>query len=118
VKEMATTMEFNAPPQFNAVTNGKATSVTLAAWDYCQLLICANVTDPTLWPPGYEDAARAFATVRRLEAQCITEHGAWDWETLSAEEQDEYDSALCDLSNAEGGGKPWEQYLAERGLTE
>ncbi len=111
--EMETTIDFDVSPKFNSVTNGKATRVTLEAWDYCRLLIRANVTDPALWPTGYEEAARAFATVRRLEAKCIAEHGEWDWEKLSPEEQDEYDSAVAVLSYAEGRGRPLEEVFAE-----
>ncbi len=110
---MEATIDFNAPPQFDSFANSKATRVTLQAWDYCSLLIRANITDHALWPPGYEDTARAFAAVRRLEAKCIAEHGEWDWEKLSPEEQDEYDSAVAVLSYAEGRGRPLEEVFAE-----
>lgn len=83
-------------PQFELDSTGKPASVRLATQDYVRLLIEANVTDPALWPPGYEQGARLLTRIREIEAECVRQHGVFDWEFLSESLQDEYDD-LCAL---------------------
>jgi predicted transcriptional regulator len=52
-------------------------------------------------------------TIRRIEAECIAQHGEWDWELLPEDVQDEYDGACVKLSLMEGPGRPWTEFLAE-----
>ncbi|MBV9851853.1 MAG: hypothetical protein JO250_19475 [Armatimonadetes bacterium] len=72
--------------------------VTLRAADYVALLVQAGVTDPALWPPERREGAAALARVRQIEADCTAQQGAFDWERLPPELQNEYDrlSALLD----------------------
>ena len=83
-------------PRFSTDISGKPTGVTLSAVAYITLLVQANVTDPSLWPPGMEEGATALRHVREIEAECIGQHGEFDWEKLTEGVQDEYDN-LCVL---------------------
>jgi len=93
---MATSRTLPKRPQFEIDPAGKPTSVRLETAAYIQLLVGANITDPDLWPPGMEEGAKALARIRQIEAECIAQHGEFDWEKLPPDVQDEYD-ALCAL---------------------
>lgn len=93
------------PPQFTTDADGKATGVRLDAAAYVSLLVRANAMDPALWPPGMERGALALARVREIEAACAAEHGAFDWEELPAELQDEYDSLCIELDSLQDTGE-------------
>lgn len=90
------------PPTFTTDANGRPTAVRLDPPAYIDLLVRANVTDRALWPPGAEHGAQALARIREIEAACIAEHGAFDFDKLPAALQDDYDAlclqldALCD----------------------
>ncbi|MBM4041567.1 MAG: hypothetical protein FJ290_23960 [Planctomycetes bacterium] len=104
-------------PQFTTDGDGKATAVRLDAVGYMALLVRANVTDPALWPPGMERGAEALARVRQIEADCIAQHGEFDWEKLPDNVQDEYDgfSALLDSIQDTGERIPLDDVLRELG---
>lgn len=80
-------------PKFTVDEKGKPV-VILDKVSYIALLVRGNVTDPSLWPPGTEKGAEALARIRQIEANCIAQHGEFDWEKLPAELKDEYD-ILC-----------------------
>lgn len=80
-------------PRFIVDEHGNFT-VMLDKASYIALLIRSNVTDPSYWPPGTEEGAKALSRIRQIEAECIEVHGEFDWEKLPPELQDEYD-ALC-----------------------
>jgi len=82
-------------PKFATDEQGKSV-VVLDRASYIALLIRGNVTDPSYWPPGTEEGARALARIRQIEHECIAKYGEFDWEKLPPEVQDEYD-ALCSL---------------------
>lgn len=79
-------------PRFSP--QGKPVKVILDIPTYIDLLVQANVTDPSLWPPAMKEGASALARIRQIEAECIAQHGEFDWEKLPESVQDEYDS-LC-----------------------
>ena len=108
-------LEFNYPPQFATGPNGKPTSVTLDVKTYIRLLVWSNVTDPALWPPGFQDGAAALARVRQVETSCMAQEGEFDWEKLPPEVQDEYDvlCVLLDRLQDPDGWVTWEDYKAE-----
>ena len=81
-------------PQFKVDVTGKPTSVMMEAADYIKLLIRADITDHSLWPPGMEYAADTLERIRQIESDCIKQHGEFDWEKLPEDLQDEYD-ILC-----------------------
>ena len=83
-------------PQFSTDASDKPTEVTLSTIAYITLLVRANVTAPSLWPPGMEEGAAALRRVREIEAECIRQHGEFDWEKLKETVQDEYGN-LCAL---------------------
>ena len=85
-------------PQFTTDARGRPVGVKLDTVAYVTLLVRANVTDPALWPPGMQRGAEALARVRQIEADCVAQHGEFDWEKLPEAVQDEYDalSALLD----------------------
>ena len=89
-----TTIAFR--PKFSTDVLGKPTGVTLSTAAYITLLVQANATDSSLWPPGMEEGATSLRRVREIEAECIGQHGAFDWERLEEAVQDEYDK-LCAL---------------------
>jgi hypothetical protein len=91
-----TSLELKSPPQFTTDAEGKPTAVTLGTAAYIQLLVRANVMDPALWPPGMEEGAAWLARVREIEAECVAQHGEFDWEELPEAVQDEHDH-LCSL---------------------
>ncbi|MEN3001135.1 MAG: hypothetical protein ABDI19_04745 [Armatimonadota bacterium] len=93
---MVTSQALPKPPQFEIDSAGKPTAVRLETAAYIQLLVRANITDPAFWPPGMEAGAEALARIREIEAECIAQHGEFDWEKLPSSIQDEYD-ALCAL---------------------
>lgn len=65
---------------------------------YVNLLVKAGVTNPEQWPEGLRDGAVWLARIREIEAQGREQNGEWDWELLSPELQDEYDSACSALN--------------------
>src|SRR6185436_3290912 len=67
-------------------------TVTLPSGEYMRLLVRANDTDPSHWPEGARQGAELLVRIRQIEADCRTAHGKWDWELISEELQDEYDS--------------------------
>jgi hypothetical protein len=83
---------------------------------YITLLVRSNVTNPTLWPPGMKKGAKCLARVRQIEADCIAQHGEFDWERLPTALQDEYDGlcALLDRLQDRGQRISLEAYLARR----
>ena len=83
-------------PQFVTDDKGKSSTVTLDTSAYIKLLVKANITDKTFWPSEMEEGADALLRIRQIESNCITKYGEFDWERLSEEVQDEYDS-LCIL---------------------
>ena len=83
-------------PKFSTDILGKPTGVTLSTAAYIKLLIQANATDASLWPPGMEEGAASLRRIREIEAECIGQHGAFDWEAVEVAVQDEYDT-LCAL---------------------
>ena len=89
-------LDSTCPPQFAVDHSGKPTMVTLGVKTYIRLLVRADVTDPVLWPPGFQGGAAALARVRQIESSCIGQYGEFDWEKLFPTVQDEYDS-LCIL---------------------
>ena len=110
-------MEFGSdyPPQFALDHSGKPTKVTLDVKTYIALLVRANVTDLTLWPPGAQEGATALARVRQIESNCTEQHGEFDWEKLPAAIQDEYDNlcVLLDRFQDADGRVTWEEYKAK-----
>jgi len=78
------------------IGEGKSSTVTLDTSAYIRLLVKANITDKAFWPPDMEEGADALLRIRQIESDCITKYGEFDWERLSEETQDEYDS-LCIL---------------------
>ena len=111
-----TTLELARPPRFAAGPDGKTTAVTLDTVAYVSLLVRSNITDPALWPPGAEEGATALARVRAIEADCIAQHGEFDWEKLPEPVQDEYDILCLRLDDLQdtGGWTDWEDYKAQR----
>ena len=111
-----TTLELARPPRFVTGPDGKATAVTLDTVAYVSLLVRSNITDPALWPPGAEEGATALARVREIEADCIAQHGEFDWEQLPEALQDEYDILCLRLDDLQdtGGWTDWEDYKAQR----
>jgi hypothetical protein len=96
------------PPEFATDADGRATAVRLDAVAYVALLVRGNVTDPALWPPGMERGAHALARVREIEAACIADHGAFDWEQLPEPLQDEYDALCIELDALRDTGERFE----------
>jgi len=66
-------------PKFITDAEGKSI-VVLDRQAYIALLVRGNITDPSLWPPGAEEGAKALARIREIEANCIAQHGIFDWE--------------------------------------
>ncbi|MFN3420532.1 MAG: hypothetical protein ACK40X_02235 [Armatimonadota bacterium] len=91
-------------PQFTVDEKGK-TMVILDEVSYIALLVRGNITDPSLWPPGTEKGAEALARIRRIEADCVAQHGEFDWEKLPAELRDEYDALCAFLDKLMDAGK-------------
>jgi hypothetical protein len=104
------------PLHFTTDPKGKPTAVTLSVKAYVTLLVQANVTDPELWPPGFEEGATALARVREIESGCIAQYGKFDWEKLAPAVQDEYDTLciLLDDLQDDDGRVAWEEYKTER----
>lgn len=65
---------------------------------YVHLLVKAGDSDPANWPEGLKEGATLLGRIRQIEQMGREEHGEWDWELISEEMQDEYDScsALLD----------------------
>ncbi len=82
--------------EFITVGEGKSSTVTLDTSAYIRLLVKADITDKAFWPSGMEEGADALLRIRQIESDCIAKYGEFDWERLSEEVQDEYDS-LCIL---------------------
>jgi hypothetical protein len=111
-----TSLELKSPPKFTTDAEGRPTAVTLETIAYITLLVRANVTDPALWPPGAQEGAAALARARQIEADCIAQHGEFDWEKLPGGVQDEYDDlcALLDRLQDTGERLAFEDYGARR----
>jgi hypothetical protein len=77
-------------------SKGNYSTVTLDTSAYIKLLVKANITDRAFWPSEMEEGADALLRIRQIESDCIAKYGEFDWERLSLEIQDEYDS-LCIL---------------------
>ena len=100
-----TSLALSTPPQFVTDVDDTPTAVTLDPVAYVTLLVRANITDPTLWPPGMEEGATALARVREIERDCIAQHGEFDWEELPVSMQDEYDSRCSLLDRLQDTGE-------------
>ena len=111
-----TTLELARPPRFATGPAGKTTAVTLDTVAYVSLLVRSNITDPDLWPPGTQEGATALWRVREIEADCIAQHGEFDWEELPEALQDEYDSRCAVLDRLQDTGEriPFEVYKRGR----
>jgi len=98
-------------------TEGKPTNVTLDIPTYINLLVRTNTTDSAFWPPQMQDGAKALARVRQIEADCIAEHGEFDWEKLLEDVQDEYDSLCARLDELQDTGErtPLRELIDPRG---
>ncbi|GBC76194.1 hypothetical protein HRbin07_00391 [bacterium HR07] len=103
-------------PQFATDPQGRPTKVTLDTAAYIMLLVQANITDPALWPPGMQEGASALARIRQIEAECISQHGEFDWERLPKAIQDEYDDLCVLLDKLQDTGEriPFELYITKR----
>ena len=112
----STSPALRPPAQFATDAGGKSTAVTLDTTAYIALLVRANVTDPTFWPPGTQEGAAALARIRQIEADCTAQHGEFDWEKLPEAVQDEYDDlyALLDRLQDTGERIPFEAYKSRR----
>lgn len=65
---------------------------------YVRLLVKAGDSDPANWPEGFKEGAALLGRIRQIEQLCQEEHGEWDWELLSEELQDDYDSCRSKLN--------------------
>ena len=103
-------------PEFSKDSQGHLSAVKLVPEQYISLLIQANVTDATLWPPGMENDAKMLARVRQIEEECIVKHGEFDWEKLPPDIQDEYDILCVQLDELCDTGEQisWEEYKLQR----
>ncbi len=86
--------------------------MTLTPETYVKLLVGANVTNPLFWPPGLEEGAAKLARLRQIESDNQSQIGAFDWESLPAEIQDEYDGLCVSLDSYQvpNGNATWEAY--------
>ena len=109
-------LELKPRPKFATDPKGKPKTVTLDTVAYVTLLVKANITDPSLRPPGMQEGATALARVRKIEADCIAKHGKFDWEKLPEKIKDEYDSLCSLLNDLQDTGERirWEDYKAKR----
>lgn len=107
-------LETSHPPSFAKNRAGKATKVTLTLETYVKLLVEANVTNPLFWPPGLEEGAAKLARLRQIESDNQSQKGAFDWESLPAEIQDEYDALCVSLDSYQDSNDAthWEDYQA------
>ena len=108
-------LETSHPPSFTKNREAKLTKVTLTPETYIKLLIEANVTIASFWPPGLEEGAIKLARLRHIESEYRPKEVGFDWESLPAEIQDEYDG-LCvslDLYQNPNGNATWEGYQAQ-----
>ena len=103
-------------PQFVTDDKGKSSTVTLDTSAYIKLLVKANITDKTFWPSEMEEGADALLRIRQIESNCITKYGEFDWERLSEEVQDEYDSLCVLLDELQDTEEPitLEEYKTKR----
>ncbi|GBC96969.1 hypothetical protein HRbin16_02784 [bacterium HR16] len=83
---------------------GSKVTATLRMADYIDLLIRANECDPSYWPAGKQHGAALLRRLREIEADCIRQHGAFDWEKLPAELQEEYDALRLQLDELRDDG--------------
>ena len=104
--------DLNYQPVFTTDSDGRPNEVSLDVKSYVSLLVRADVTEPTLWPPGLEGGAATLARVRQIESECISLKGEFDWEELSRDAQDEYDNlcALLDSLQETDIRIDWEEY--------
>lgn len=77
-------------------TRSMAVMIEVSAAEYVGLLVKSGVTEPERWPEQAREGAALLARIRQIEADCRAQHGEWDWELLSEDLQDEYDST-CGL---------------------
>jgi len=107
-----TSLQLKPPLHFTSDAEEKPTSVKPDTAAYITLLVRANATDPALWPPGMQQGSAALARVRQIEADCIAQHGEFDWEKLPTAIQDEYDEMCVLLDRLQDTGEriPLEEY--------
>ena len=108
--------ETSQPPNFTTNRAGKPTKVILTPENYIRLLGKANETNPSFWPPGSEEGAAKLKRLRQIESEYQPQEGRFDWESLPAEIQDEYDglSIALDLFQEPSGNASWDEYQAKR----
>ena len=108
--------ETSQPPNFTTNRAGKPTKVTLTPETYVRLLVKANETNPTFWPPGLEEGAGKLARLRQIESDYQPKEGGFDWESLPVQIQDEYDGLCVSLDSYQdpNGNVTWEDYQAQR----
>jgi len=60
----------------------------------------------------------ALQRIRQIESDCISQHGEFDWEELSEDIQDEYDSLCILLDELQDDGEQisWEEFKKENNL--
>ena len=111
-----TSLDLKSPPKFRTDHQGRPTAVTLDTPAYITLLVRSNVTNPALWPPGMKKGARWLERVRHIEADCIAQHGEFDWEKLPKKLQDEYNDLCALLGRLQDSGQKisLEAYTARR----
>lgn len=83
---------------------GTQVTATLQMADYIDLLIRANEFDPSYWPAGKKQGAALLKRIREIEAECVRQYGAFDWERLPEELQEEYDALRLQLDELRDDG--------------
>ena len=81
-----------------AVTLSFMATFEIEIEEYVSLLVKASEFDPARWPEGLKEGATLLGRIRQIEQMGIEEHGRWDWEEISEELQDEYDSCCSRLN--------------------
>jgi hypothetical protein len=84
--------------------------------EYIEMLVRLNETDPARWPAEVRDGAEWLRRLRQIEADCVAQHGRFDWARLSRPVQDEYDGLRAQLNLLRDAGRPGidgEDFLAE-----
>ena len=83
---------------------GAQVTATFPMADYLDLLIRANELDPSYWPASKRQGATLLKRIREIEAECIRQHGAFDWEKLPEPLQEEYDALRLQLDELRDDG--------------
>lgn len=62
-----------------------------------------------------KEIAEVLQRIRQIESDCIAQHGEFDWEKLSENLQDEYDSLCILLDELQDDEEPipWEEIKRE-----